>query len=73
MAGTEDCAGRGKRFDTGELKAIQSELASLGAAARSYPLEYSVGSLQLLFECRQDIDLLVDNLADEISAARRPV
>jgi hypothetical protein len=38
--------------------------------ARAYPLAYSLGSMELLFESRQDIELLVRTLAEEISEAR---
>ena len=62
--------GRGGRFDTEELRALRQELVSLGSIARAYPLEYSLGSMELLFESRQDIELLVKTLAEEISEAR---
>jgi hypothetical protein len=39
--------------------------------ARTYPLEYSLGSMALLFESRQDIEALVRTLAEEISEAHR--
>ena len=62
--------GRGGRFDTEELRALRQELVSLGSITRAYPLEYSLGSMELLFESRQDIEMLVRTLAEEISEAR---
>lgn len=70
MSGTENSA---DRFDASQLRALQLELASLGRVARQYPLEYAIGSLHLLFESRQDIELIVENLTDEISDAGKPI
>ncbi len=60
MAGTENSA---DYLDASQLRALQLELASLGRMTRQYPLEYAIGSLHLLFESRQDIELIVENLA----------
>jgi len=43
----------------------------LRSMARAYPLECSLGSMELLFESRQDIEVLVRTLAEEISEAHR--
>jgi hypothetical protein len=59
------------KFDREELRALRQELISLRSIARAYPLEYSLGSMALLFESRKDIELLVKTLAEEISEARR--
>lgn len=70
MAKARTSPGWGGRFDTEELRALRQELVSLGSIARAYPFEYSLGSTELLFESRQDIELLVRTLAEEISEAR---
>jgi hypothetical protein len=70
MVDARTSQGRGERFDTEELRALRQELVSLGSNARAYPLEYSLGSMELLFESRQDIELIVQTLAEEISEAR---
>jgi hypothetical protein len=69
MVGTDKSMRRGTGFDASELRALQSELITLGAAARSYPLEYATGSLQLLFDSPQEIELLVESLAYDIACA----
>jgi hypothetical protein len=66
-ASTGRCGGT---FDPGELRALRQELVSLRSIARAYPLAYSLGTMELLFESRQDIELLVRTLAEEISEAR---
>jgi hypothetical protein len=71
MVEAQTIPGRGGRFDTEELRALRQELVSLESIARAYPLEYSLGSMELLFESRQDIEVLVRTLAEEISEAHR--
>jgi hypothetical protein len=50
-------------FTADELRELQRQLACLAAEARDYPLEYAVGSMDLLFESRDDIEILLDSLA----------
>jgi hypothetical protein len=51
----------------GELRAFQLQLAVLAQNARDYPLEYALGSYELLFESRDDIELIVANLSESIA------
>ncbi len=69
MVGTDKGTRRTPSFDASELRALQSELITLGASARSYPLEYATGSLQLLFDSPQEIEILVESLAYDIACA----
>lgn len=50
-------------FTADELRELQRQLACLAREARDYPLEYAVGSIDLLFESRDDIEILLDSLA----------
>ncbi len=54
-----------------ELEALQSQLASLAEETTDYPLECSLGAYQLLFESRDDIEVILDNLNKEILISRR--
>ncbi len=73
MTGTVARVGQSGGFNAQELEALQSELAAFEKVERSYPLACAIGSWQLLFESRHDVELLVENLAAEISAARNSV
>ena len=54
-----------------ELLALQSQLASLAEETKDYPLECSLGAYELLFESRDDIEIVLDHLTEEISISRR--
>jgi hypothetical protein len=54
-----------------ELEALQSRLALLARETIAYPLECSLGAYQLLFESRDDIEVIVDNLNKEILISRK--
>jgi len=58
-------------FNRDELKALQVQLESLARENTAYPLEYSLGACDFLFESRQDIEVIVDNLTEEISIRPR--
>jgi len=55
-------------FDRDELSAFRAELSALAQEAREYPLEYSLGAYDLLFESRDDIDVIVENLSESLVA-----
>ncbi len=50
-------------FTAEELLDLQRQLACLARETRDYPLECAVGSMDLLFESRDDIEILLDSLA----------
>jgi hypothetical protein len=52
-----------------ELRAIQLRLRMLAQMAKDYPLQCSVGTCDFLFESRDEIEILVENLTEEISAS----
>jgi hypothetical protein len=54
------------RFNRDELEALQAQLESLARENTAYPLEYSLGACDFLFESRRDIEVIVDNLNEEI-------
>jgi hypothetical protein len=49
-----------------ELRAFQVQLAALAQTPHDYPLEYALGSYALLFESRDDIEIIVSNLNDSL-------
>jgi hypothetical protein len=57
------------RYDD-ELMAIQLRLKMLAQMAKDYPLECSLGTCDFLFESRDEIEILVENLTEEISASK---
>ena len=71
MGRTTSAANESDHFSRDELETFQTQLASLARETTTYPLEYSLGAYDLLFESRQDIEVIVDNLSEEISLDRR--
>jgi hypothetical protein len=53
-----------------DLKSIQFQLVTLAQVTRDYPLECSLGTYDLLFESRDEIQILIESLTEEISEAR---
>ncbi len=51
----------------GELRAFRDRLSALAQEASDYPLEYALGSYELLFESRDDIEILVENLGESLA------
>ena len=58
-------------FSDDELKAFQSQLASLVRETTAFPLEYTLGTYDFLFESRDDIEVILDNLSQEILVSRK--
>jgi len=50
-------------FTADELMIVRQQLASLARETKTFPLECAVGSFDLLFESRDDIETLLDSLA----------
>jgi hypothetical protein len=73
MGGTTSAANEPDNFSHDELKAFQSQLASLVRETTAFPLEYSLGTYDFLFESRDDIEVILDNVSQEISVARKAV
>ena len=53
-----------------DLKAIQAHLETLAKVTKAYPLECSLGTYALLFDSKDDIEVLLESLAEEISESR---
>jgi hypothetical protein len=53
-----------------KLRAIQLQLETLAHRTKDYPLQCSLGTYDLLFESRDDIEILIESLAEEISESR---
>jgi hypothetical protein len=51
-------------FSDDELRALRRQLASLVSETKDYPLECAVGSFDLLFESRDDIEMILDTLPE---------
>jgi hypothetical protein len=71
MGGTTSTANAHGNFSDDELAALQSRLASLVKETTDYPLECSLGTCNFLFESRDDIEVILDHLSEEISAFRK--
>ena len=70
MGGTTSAPRASDNFSRDELKMFQTQLQSIARDATSYPLECSLGAYELLFESRQDIEVIVDHLSEEIALPR---
>jgi hypothetical protein len=70
MGGTTSTANAHGNFSDDELAALQS-LASLAQETTDYPLECSLGTCNFLLESRDDIEVILDHLSEEISASRK--
>jgi hypothetical protein len=46
------------------LRAIQSQLETLARTPKDYPLECSLGTCEFLFESRDDVEILLETVAD---------
>jgi hypothetical protein len=53
-----------------ELMDMQARLVSLAEETTAYPLECSLGAYDLLFDSRDDIEIILDNLTEEIALSR---
>jgi len=51
----------------GDLKAIHLQLETLAQGTKNYPIECSLGAYDFLFESRDDIEILMESLTEEIS------
>jgi hypothetical protein len=71
MDGTTSAANEPDNFSDDDLKAFQSQLASLARENTAYPLEYSLGAYDFLFESRDDIEVILDNLSQELLVSRK--
>jgi hypothetical protein len=70
MSGTTSANNEQDHFSDDELKSFQSQLALLARDATAFPLEYSLGAFDFLFESRNDLELVLDNLNEEILVSR---
>ena len=71
MGGTTLTANARDKFGNDEIEAFQSRLTSLARETIDYPLECSFGTCAFLFESRDDIEVILGNLNEEISVSRR--
>jgi len=55
MAGSQNTCKGSLAYTDSELLAFRRELSALAQTDCDYPLEYSLGSYELLFESRDDI------------------
>jgi hypothetical protein len=52
------------------LRAIQARLKTLAHLTTDYPIECSLGTYDFLFESRDDIEVLLESLTEELSESR---
>jgi len=69
MAGAAQETQAAETLNDYELRVYQAQLSALAQTARNYPMEYALGSYELLFESREDIEVIVDNLSESIARA----
>ena len=50
-------------FTADELESFRQQLTMLARETKEYPLACAVGNYALLFESRDDIEVILDNLA----------
>jgi uncharacterized protein YlxW (UPF0749 family) len=67
MAGTKNTRDTSDALSDNELRSFQAKLATLAQTASDYPLEYALGAYELLFESRDDIQSIVENLGESIA------
>ena len=53
-----------EEFTADQMKALRRQLAVLVQETKEYPLECAVGSYDLLFESRDDIEMILDSLKE---------
>jgi len=68
MDGTSKNTGADYTYSDDELRAIQLQLESLVQVTNDYPVQYSLGTCDFLFESREDIERILESLADNGSA-----
>jgi len=71
MGGTASATNERDHFSDDELKSFQSQLALLAREATAFPLEYTLGAFDFLFESRDDIEIILDSLNEEILVSRK--
>jgi hypothetical protein len=54
-----------------ELMALRSQLSTLAENANDFPIACSLGAYELLFESRDDIEIIVENLSESIAELQR--
>jgi hypothetical protein len=69
MAGLHETTETIDTHTHGELAWFKAELSALAQAASDFPLEYSLGTYELLFESRDDIAVIVANLDESIAGS----
>jgi len=70
MAYRTESADDGGTFCDDDLRSIQVQLETLAQRATNFPLECSLGTCDFLFESRDEIEILVRSLTEEISESR---
>ncbi len=71
MAGHRDRATQSSdALSDTELRAFHTQLSTLAETTCDYPLECSLGEYEMLFESRDDIEIIVANLGESIGQSR---
>ena len=53
-----------------DLRALRRKLGMLVQMTTDYPLECSLGTCEFLFESKDEIQILIESLAEELSQSR---
>ena len=70
MGSTTEAAGEDLTPCDNDLRAIQLQLGMLAQMTTDYPLECSLGTFDFLFESRDEIQILIESLTEEISESQ---
>jgi hypothetical protein len=67
MAGPQEIIEGHETERASELTEFRTQLTMLAQTADDYPVEYVLGGYELLFESRDDIEIIVENLSQSIA------
>jgi hypothetical protein len=68
-SGTESASENATPCDD-DLRAIHLQLQMLARMTKDYPLACSLGTCDFLFESRDEIQILIESLTEELSESR---
>ncbi len=70
MAGPHETI-EGHEAQSDELTEFRTQLTMLAQTADDYPVEYVLGEYELLFESRDDIEIIIENLGQSITELQK--
>ncbi|MGD0835688.1 MAG: hypothetical protein ABSB49_03475 [Polyangia bacterium] len=71
MAGPHEAIEGHEAKSDDQLAEYRTQLAMLAQTADDYPVQYVLGAYELLFESRDDIEIIVSNLSQSIAELQK--